>query len=95
MAISFTFLFPGQGAQALGMAVDLAGARPEARAVFDAGRELLGRDILGIVATAQRRAPFDPHDQPAIFLHRWPCWSARKLSAGRFRARRSRRPPPA
>jgi [acyl-carrier-protein] S-malonyltransferase len=70
MALPFSFLFPGQGAQAIGMAVDLAAARPEARAVFDAGREALGRDILGIC----REGPEDElsstrTSQPAIFLH--------------------------
>jgi [acyl-carrier-protein] S-malonyltransferase len=70
MTSATTFLFPGQGAQALGMAVDLADSCPEARAVFEAGREILGRDILEVC----RKGPEDELNstrtsQPAIFLH--------------------------
>jgi [acyl-carrier-protein] S-malonyltransferase len=63
-------LFPGQGAQFLGMAADLVEAYPEARAVFEAGREVLGRDLLAVL----REGPEEDLNstrtsQPAIFLH--------------------------
>ncbi len=66
---SAAFLFPGQGAQVLGMAVDLVEACPQARAVFDRGREILGFDVLGVC----RDGPADELNstrvsQPAIFL---------------------------
>jgi len=64
------FLFPGQGAQTIGMAVDLCARVPRARAVFDRGRELLGFDVLEVC----RGGPQEVLDstrvsQPAIFLH--------------------------
>jgi [acyl-carrier-protein] S-malonyltransferase len=67
---SRAFFFPGQGAQHLGMAVDLAETYPEARAVFARGSEVLGRDILEVC----RSGPEDDLNstrtsQPAIFLH--------------------------
>ena len=67
---SRAFFFPGQGAQHLGMAVDLAETYPEARAVFARGSEVLGRDVLEVC----RSGPEDDLNstrtsQPAIFLH--------------------------
>lgn len=64
------FLFPGQGAQFLGMAVDLVSAYAEARAIFEAGREILGRDFVNVC----RQGPEEDLNstrtsQPAIFLH--------------------------
>ena len=43
------FVFPGQGAQTIGMGRDLAEAFPEARAVFDAVDEALGEDLSGLI----------------------------------------------
>jgi [acyl-carrier-protein] S-malonyltransferase len=64
------FLFPGQGAQALGMAVELVDAYPEARTVFDAGKEVLGRDILEVCRTGPEAELNSTRiSQPAIFLH--------------------------
>jgi len=63
-------LFPGQGAQFLGMACDLVEAYPEARAVFDAGREVLGRDILAVLRSGPEEDLNSTRtSQPAIFLH--------------------------
>jgi [acyl-carrier-protein] S-malonyltransferase len=39
------FLFPGQGAQSVGMGKDLYGAHPEARAVFDQADQILGSHV--------------------------------------------------
>jgi [acyl-carrier-protein] S-malonyltransferase len=43
------FVFPGQGAQAIGMGRDLANAAPEARAVFDEVDAALGEDLSGLI----------------------------------------------
>jgi len=70
MTTTHAYLFPGQGAQTRGMGVDLVEAHPEARSVFEAGREVLGFDVYAIC----RDGPDDELNstrvsQPAIFLH--------------------------
>lgn len=47
--MSLAFVFPGQGAQAIGMGRDLAGAYPEAKAVFDAVDDALGENLSGLI----------------------------------------------
>jgi [acyl-carrier-protein] S-malonyltransferase len=42
-------LFPGQGAQAIGMGKDLADAFPEARAVFEEVNDALGQDLSTLI----------------------------------------------
>jgi [acyl-carrier-protein] S-malonyltransferase len=42
-------LFPGQGAQSIGMGKDLADAFPEARAVFEEVNEALGQDLSDLI----------------------------------------------
>ncbi|MEM7490660.1 MAG: ACP S-malonyltransferase [Pseudomonadota bacterium] len=46
--MSRAFVFPGQGAQAIGMGRDLAEASPAARAVFQAVDDALGEDLSGL-----------------------------------------------
>lgn len=63
------FLFPGQGAQAVGMAKDLCTQLPAARELFDRAQSVLGYDLFSLCA-------FGPDDkltatdvsQPAIFV---------------------------
>lgn len=43
------FVFPGQGAQAIGMGKALAEAYPAAKAVFDEVDEALGQDLSGLI----------------------------------------------
>jgi [acyl-carrier-protein] S-malonyltransferase len=48
-AMSLAFVFPGQGAQAIGMGRDLAAAYPAARAVFDAVDDALGEKLSDLI----------------------------------------------
>lgn len=43
------FVFPGQGAQAIGMGKDVFEALPQSRAVFEKGDEVLGFSLSGLV----------------------------------------------
>ena len=47
--MTLAFVFPGQGAQALGMGRDLADAYPAARAVFEEVDEALGESLSGLI----------------------------------------------
>ncbi|MGR3496802.1 ACP S-malonyltransferase [Citreimonas sp.] len=47
--MSLAFLFPGQGAQTIGMGRDLAQAYPAARAVFDEVDEALGEKLSALI----------------------------------------------
>lgn len=76
-------LFPGQGAQALGMGKDLAEQVPECRALFERANEVLGFDLAHICfegpdeeLTKSNRA------QPAIFV----------VSAAAYEALKHQRP---
>src|SRR5262245_36597386 len=63
------FLFPGQGAQYVGMGAALAAALPAAKALFDQASRVLGYDLLGVCANgpADRLNATDV-SQPAIFV---------------------------
>ena len=64
------FFFPGQGAHALGMAVDLIARFPRAAAVFDAGQEILGIDFRTVCKDGPEEELRSTRiNQPAIFLH--------------------------
>jgi [acyl-carrier-protein] S-malonyltransferase len=63
------FLFPGQGAQSVGMAKDLCATLPAAKALFDQAREIVGYDLLDICVNG----PADKLNstvvsQPAIYV---------------------------
>ena len=65
----FACLFPGQGAQAVGMAADLCAASERAREVFRRGGEILGVDILSICSEGPAEELNATRlSQPAIFL---------------------------
>src|SRR5689334_21267572 len=63
------FLFPGQGAQYVGMGASLAGSLPAAKALFDQASEALDFDLLVVFTTgpAERLSATDV-SQPAIFV---------------------------
>ncbi|RKY21402.1 MAG: [acyl-carrier-protein] S-malonyltransferase [Planctomycetota bacterium] len=62
-------LFPGQGAQVLGMGLDIAQAEPAAQRVFERAGEVLGFDLAALIA-GDDKAALDRTDvcQPAILV---------------------------
>ena len=63
------FLFPGQGAQKVGMGAELAGSLPAARAMFDQAAEILGYDLLKLCAEGPaEKLNSTVYSQPALFV---------------------------
>ncbi|HEX3997526.1 MAG TPA: ACP S-malonyltransferase [Pirellulales bacterium] len=63
------FLFPGQGAQTVGMGRQLAESLPAARALFDRANSLLGYDLAKICFEGPAHAlDSTVHSQPALFV---------------------------
>ena len=63
------FLFPGQGAQTVGMAGALCETVPAAKALFDRAAAVLGYDLLGVcVSGPADRLNATDVSQPAIFV---------------------------
>ena len=62
------FLFPGQGAQAVGMGVALAGESGAARAVFEAVNDALGEDLFALMKEGpDETLKLTRNAQPALF----------------------------
>lgn len=63
------FLFPGQGAQSVGMAKELCGQLPAAHALFDQARAILGYDLLELCVNGPaEKLNSTAISQPAIFV---------------------------
>ncbi|MDZ4781860.1 MAG: ACP S-malonyltransferase [Planctomycetia bacterium] len=63
------FLFPGQGAQLVGMGKALAEQLPAARALFDRANALLGYDLAQLCFDGpQEKLDSTVHSQPALFV---------------------------
>lgn len=63
-----TFLFPGQGAQNVGMGAELVKEFPTARKRFDQANEILGRDIAGLCFEGpEDNLKATQNTQPALF----------------------------
>ncbi len=63
------FLFPGQGAQSVGMAAELCEAFPAARERFAEASEQLGYDLLEMCAKGPaQQLDSTAHSQPAIYV---------------------------
>ncbi len=70
-------LFPGQGAQTVGMAKDLAAALPECRALFDRASAVLGYDLAAICFEGPiEKLTISAHAQPGIFVSSVACLTA-------------------
>ncbi len=63
------FLFPGQGAQAVGMGRDLAGRFPAVRALYDEASAVLGYDLAAVCWNGPKeRLDATVVSQPALFV---------------------------
>lgn len=66
---TIAFLFPGQGAQTVGMGRDLVTSLPAAKALFDRANEILGYDLAKICfAGPVEKLDSTVHSQPALFV---------------------------
>jgi [acyl-carrier-protein] S-malonyltransferase len=76
-------LFPGQGAQAVGMGKDLVEAYPEARPWFDRASDTLGFDLAQVCfeGPAEELTRSD-RAQPAIFVHSVVAYELLKAQSG-------------
>lgn len=77
-------LFPGQGAQTIGMGRDVCEAHPAARKVFDRANEVVGFDLAAICfdGPAEKLEQTDIQ-QPAIFVTSAAIWEAYRTSGAR------------
>jgi [acyl-carrier-protein] S-malonyltransferase len=63
------FLFPGQGAQFVGMGATLAANLPAARALFDRAADILGYDLLALCTSGpDDKLNSTVYSQPALFV---------------------------
>lgn len=74
-------VFPGQGAQYVGMGAGLAGRLPAARAIFDRARAVLGFDLLALCAGGPEEAlRHTANTQPAILVSSLACLATLPLA---------------
>jgi [acyl-carrier-protein] S-malonyltransferase len=67
--MGFTFFFPGQGSQAVGMGKDFYNEFETARKRFDSANDILQRDILKIIFEGpQEELTATQNTQPALFI---------------------------
>ena len=70
-------LLPGQGAQAVGMGVDLVDAHPEAARVFRRADEILDLPLSRLCAEGpEEELTRTENAQPAILVHSYAVWSS-------------------
>lgn len=81
-------LFPGQGSQKPGMGKDLAGAFPEARAVFDEADSALGLSLSRLCFDGPAEELTETRNaQPALLTHGAAVWAVAKTALkGKVRA---------
>jgi len=63
------FLFPGQGAQTVGMGAALAASLPQAKSLFDQAADILGYDLLQLCSEGpEEKLNSTVYSQPALFV---------------------------
>jgi len=73
------FLFPGQGAQYVGMAKDLYDSHPQVKELYSKANEILGFDLAKICFEGPAQVLMQTrHTQPAIFVHSLALWTLMK-----------------
>ncbi len=73
------FLFPGQGAQYVGMAKDLYDSHPEVKELYSTAERVLGCDLAKICFEGPPEILVQTqHTQPAIFVHSVALWTLMK-----------------
>ena len=88
------FLFPGQGAQMVGMGRQLAESLPAARALYERANALLGYDLAKICFEGPAEIlDSTVHSQPALFVTSLAALESLKAASPDVVARA--RPPPA
>lgn len=71
------FVFPGQGAQYVGMGIEIADRYPEAKALYDRASRVLGFDLLQMCRVSSPEILQQTENaQPAIFVTNLACWVA-------------------
>ncbi len=86
------FLFPGQGAQTVGMAVDVCRNVPAAQRLFDEAAAILGYDLLKVCAEGPtERLNSTVVSQPALYVASLAALEACASGSRRRRPTASRR----
>ena len=78
------FLFPGQGAQVLGMGRELASQYPVARETFEEADQTLGFSLSEIMWGNEDALNDTANTQPALFVHSIAAWRTFSESAREF-----------
>ena len=69
MSKKTAFLFPGQGAQSVGMGAELASSNPAAKQLFDRAEQILGYDLLDVCVNGPaEKLNSTIYSQPALFV---------------------------
>ncbi|MDP8265875.1 MAG: ACP S-malonyltransferase [Candidatus Aceula meridiana] len=65
--VDVALIFPGQGAQTVGMGKELYDSSPEAKVIFDKGQSVLGNDLLDVIFNGpEDKLKLTSYCQPAI-----------------------------